>query len=228
MERLSLNIVIPDKYHRTYSMTSSLRVHPALSLGEGSNGLDALFSTISPFSDADPIMRGIRDGTMSWADAAELEEAEAAARLPVAPFTPPTSSAWAAAPPLVRQVAGGTAPTTPPRPRVTFACPRAPARPLFKKPLIYAKPCKTIILRNLPRDSDDLDTILRTAFSPYGTVRDVYIPKNMDVSSPYFGTIKGFALVKFAELSAAEAAETAGSLRIGRNNLSVEFAKEDR
>jgi hypothetical protein len=236
MERLSLNIVIPDKYHRTYSMTSM--IHPALSLGEGSNGLDALFNTISPFSDADPIMRGIRDGTMSWADAAELEEAEAAARLPVAPFTPPTTSAWAATPPLVRQVAGGTAPTTPPRPRVTFACPGgaplarpcpgAPARPLFKKPLTYAKPCKTIILRNLPRDSDDLDTVLRTAFSPYGTVRDVYIPKNMDVSSPYFGTIKGFALVKFAELSAAEAAETAGSLRIGRNNLSVEFAKEDR
>ena len=238
MERLSLNIVIPDKYHRAYSMTSSLQVHPALSLGEGSNGLDALFNTISPFSDADPIMRGIRDGTMSWADAAELEEAEAAARLPVAPFTPPTSSAWATAPPLVRQVAGGTAPSTPPRQRVTFACPGgaplarpcpgAPARPLFKKPLTYTKPCKTIILRNLPRDSDDLDTILRTAFSPYGTVRDVYIPKNMDVSSPYFGTIKGFALVKFAELSAAEAAETAGSLRIGRNNLSVEFAKEDR
>jgi len=236
MERLSLNIVIPDTYHTAYSMTSMIQVRPALSLGEGSNGLDALFNTISPFSEADPIMRGIRDGTMSWADAAELEEAEAAARLPVAPFTPPTTSAWAATPPLVRQVAGGTAPSTPPRPRVTFACPGgaplarpcpgAPARPLFKKPL--AKPCKTIILRNLPRDSDDLDTILRTAFSPYGTVRDVYIPKNMDVSSPYFGTIKGFALVKFAELSAAEAAETAGSLRIGRNNLSVEFAKEDR
>ena len=205
-----------------------IQVQPTLSFGEGSNGLGALFSTISPFSDADPIMRGIRDGTISWADAAELEEAEAAARMPVALFIAPATSAWAAAPPLVRQVAGGTAPTTPPRPRVTFACPGAPARPAFKKPLTYSKPCKTIILRNLPRDSDDLDTALRTAFSPYGTVRDVYIPKNMDVSSPYFGTIKGFALVKFAELSAAEAAETAGSLRIGRNNLSVEFAKEDR
>ena len=112
----------------------------ALSFGEGSNGisdcrrgglsLDCLFNTISPFSDADPIMRGIRDGTMSWADAAELEEAEAAARMPVALFTAPATSAWAAAP------------TTPPRPRVTFACPQgaplarpcpgAPARPTFK------------------------------------------------------------------------------------------------
>ena len=226
MERLSLNIVIPDKYHCAYSMTSMIQ--PALSFGEGSNGLDALFNTISPFSPTDPIMTGMRDGTISWADAAELEEAQAS-RI-TAPFAVPGTSAWAAAPPLVRQVVPvAEPPTTPPRPpRVTFACPGAPARPLFKKPLIYAKPCKTIILRNLPRDSDDLDTILRTAFSPYGTVRDVYIPKNMDVSSPYFGTIKGFALVKFAELSAAEAAETAGSLRIGRNNLSVEFAKEDR
>ena len=211
-----------------------IQVRPALSFGEGSNGisdcrrgglsLDCLFNTISPFSDADPIMRGIRDGTMSWADAAELEEAEATARLPVAPFAVPATSAWGAAPPLVRQVAGGTAPTTPPRPRVTFACPGAPS----KKPLTYSKPCKTIILRNLPRDSDDLEAALLKAFSPYGTIRDVYIPKNMDVSSPYFGTIKGFALVKFADLSAAEAAVTAGSLRIGRNNLSVEFAKEDR
>ena len=238
MEKLSLNIVIPDTYHTAYSMTSMIQVQPTLSFGEGSNGLGALFSTISPFSDADPIMRGIRDGTISWADAAELEEAEAAARMPVALFTPPTTSAWAAAPPLVRQVAGGTAPTTPPRPRVTFACPEgaplarpcpgAPARPTFKKPLTYSKPCKTIILRNLPRDSDDLDAALLKAFSAYGTIRDVYIPKNMDVSSPYFGTIKGFALVKFADLPAAEAAVTAGSLRIGRNNLSVEFAKEDR
>ena len=213
-----------------------IQIRPALSFGEGSNGisdcrrgglsLDCLFNTISPFSDADPIMRGIRDGTMSWADAAELEEAEAAARMPVALFTAPATSAWAAAP------------TTPPRPRVTFACPEgaplarpcpgAPARPTFKKPLTYSKPCKTIILRNLPRDSDDLEAALRAAFSPYGTIRDVYIPKNMDVSSPYFGTIKGFALVKFADLPAAEAAVTAGSLRIGRNNLSVEFAKEDR
>ena len=203
-----------------------IQTAPALSFGEGSNGisdcrrgglsLDCLFNTISPFSDADPIMRGIRDGTMSWADAAELEEAEAPARPPVALFTPPATSAWAAAP------------TTPPRPRVTFACPGAPARPAFKKPLTCSKPCKTIILRNLPRDSDDLEAALRAAFSPYGTIRDVYIPKNMDVSSPYFGTIKGFALVKFADLPAAEAAESAGSLRIGRNNLSVEFAKEDR
>ena len=199
----------------------------ALSFGEGSNGLDSLFSTISPFSDADPIMRGIRDGTLTWAEAAELEEAEAAARsAPIAPFAAPTTSAWARAPPLVRQVAGPpapmTAPSTPPRPpRATLECPGAPKRP------VSGKVVKTLIVRNLPRGADDLEALLRSTFEPYGAVRDVYIPKNMDVSSPYFGTIKGFALVKFAELASAYSA-AAVSLRIGRNNLAVEFAKEDR
>ena len=201
----------------------------ALSFGEGSNGLDSLFSTISPFSDADPIMRGIRDGTLTWAEAAELEEAEAAARsAPIAPFAAPTTSAWARAPPLVRQVAGPPAPmpdapSTPPRaPRAALECPGAPMRP---RP--QGKVVKTLIVRNLPRGADDLEALLRSTFEPYGAVRDVYIPKNMDVSSPYFGTIKGFALVKFAELASAYSA-SAVSLRIGRNNLSVEFAKEDR
>jgi hypothetical protein len=205
------------------SMTSSLRVHPALSFGEGSNGLDSLFSTISPFSPTDSIMRGIRDGTLTWAEAAELEEAESAARsAPFAPFAAPATSAWAAAQPLVRQVAGQP-PLTPPRaPRATLECPGAPMRP---RP--QGKVVKTLIVRNLPRGADDLEALLRSTFEPYGAVRDVYIPKNMDVSSPYFGTIKGFALVKFAELASAYSA-VAVSLRIGRNNLSVEFAKEDR
>ena len=200
----------------------------ALSFGEGSNGLDSLFSTISPFSPTDPIMRGIRDGTLTWAEAAELEEAEGAARsAPIAPFAAPATSAWAAAPPLVRQVAGPPAPMapplTPPRaPRATLECPGAPMRP---RP--QGKVVKTLIVRNLPRGADDLEALLRNTFEPYGAVRDVYIPKNMDVSSPYFGTIKGFALVKFAELASAYSA-SAVSLRIGRNNLSVEFAKEDR
>jgi hypothetical protein len=174
-------------------------------------------------------MRGLRNGTLSWADASELEEAEAqtlaAEAAPIAPFiAPPGTSVWGAAAPLVRQVTGGTAepPATPPRQRVTFACPGAPKKP------ISGKIVKTLIVRNLPRGADDLEVLLRNTFEPYGTVRDIYIPKNMDASSPYFGTIKGFALVKFAELGDAATAASASPLRIGRNNLSVEFAKEDR
>jgi hypothetical protein len=191
-------------------MTST--TYPALSFGEGSNGLDALFSTISPFGDADPIMRGIRDGTLSWADASELEEGD------TAPVAATATFAWARAPPLPI-----APPLTPPRPpRATLECPGAPMRPRPQGKIV-----KTLIVRNLPRGCEDLETLLRTTFEPYGAVRDVYIPKNMDVSSPYFGTIKGFALVKFAELASAYSA-SAVSLRIGRNNLAVEFAKEDR
>jgi hypothetical protein len=191
-------------------MTST--TYPALSFGEGSNGIDALFSTISPFGDADPIMRGIRDGTLSWADATDLEEADAPAGAAAA------TSAWARAPPLPM-----VPPLTPPRPpRATLECPGAPMRPRPQGKIV-----KTLIVRNLPRGCEDLETLLRTTFEPYGAVRDVYIPKNMDVSSPYFGTIKGFALIKFAELASAYSA-SAVSLRIGRNNLAVEFAKEDR
>ena len=204
-------------------------IHPTLSLGEGSNGLDALFNTISPFSDADPIMRGLRDGTLSWAEASELEEAEALASYAsiIVPTVAPDTSAWVSVPALVRQNTSFIlpAPATPPRPSdlPRVSCPGAPKKP------ISGKVVKTLIVRNLPRGADDLEALLRTTFEPYGAVRDVYIPKNMDASSPYFGTIKGFALVKFSELaSASAAASTAGSLRIGRNNLAVEFAKEDR
>jgi RNA recognition motif-containing protein len=52
---------------------------------------------------------------------------------------------------------------------------------------------KTIIARNLPRDIT-MDE-LRFIFEKYGVVRDIYIPKNQDTQSAYFGTIKGFALI---------------------------------
>lgn len=87
---------------------------------------------------------------------------------------------------------------------------------------------KTIITRNLPRDITVEQ--LRCVFEKYGPVRDVYIPRNMDKSSPYFGTIKGFALIKFLkpENSATAYTEQYGRLTIGKNNITVEFAKEDR
>jgi hypothetical protein len=92
----------------------------------------------------------------------------------------------------------------------------------------FAPGIKTIITRNLPRDITVEQ--LRCVFEKYGPVRDVYIPRNMDKSSPYFGTIKGFALIKFLkpENSATAYTEQYGRLTIGKNNITVEFAKEDR
>lgn len=87
---------------------------------------------------------------------------------------------------------------------------------------------KTIITRNLPRDITV--EMLRTAFEKYGPIKDIYIPKNMDKNSPYFGTVKGFALIKFlkADNSATAYKEEYGRLIFGKNNITVEFAKEDR
>ncbi len=103
-----------------------------------------------------------------------------------------------------------------------------PVKPVAPVVPAFAPGIKTIITRNLPRDITVEQ--LRCVFEKYGPVRDVYIPRNMDKSSPYFGTIKGFALIKFLkpEHSATAYTEQYGRLTIGKNNITVEFAKEDR
>jgi hypothetical protein len=87
---------------------------------------------------------------------------------------------------------------------------------------------KTVIARNLPRDVT-VQT-LRAVFEKYGPIKDIYIPKNMDKSSQYFGTIKGFALIKFLnpDHSANAYSSEYGRLTLGKNNITIEFAKEDR
>ena len=178
-------------------MTSPLLLTsaPTLSLDMGSNGLDSMFSTIFPF--IDPIMYGLRNGTLSWADAVELEEAEAATAVPA------------------------TA-TVAQSPRLTII------RPPIRAPN-HTKPCKTIIIRNLPRDCEELESALQLTFMRFSSLKDIYIPKNMDAASPYFGTIKGFALIKFNVLADAINAYNDGApFKMGRNTVSIEFAKEDR
>lgn len=86
----------------------------------------------------------------------------------------------------------------------------------------------TLIVRNLPRNTTVQD--LRMKFDKYGVIRDIYLPKNMDRTSPYFGTLKGFALIKYLKPTSAQDAfkQLYGKLTIGRNNITVDFAKEDR
>ena len=94
-------------------------------------------------------------------------------------------------------------------------------------PTVNAAGIKTVVARNLPRDINELE--LRTLFGAHGTVRDLYIPKNTDRSSQYFGTIKGFALVKFH--NAVDSTHTFLALQklcIRGKNITLEFAKEDR
>jgi len=87
---------------------------------------------------------------------------------------------------------------------------------------------KTLITRNLPRDVTV--EALRAIFERFGPVKDVYIPRNMDRASPYFGTIKGLALIKFLKptYSAKAFTQLYGKLTLGSHNISLEFAKEDR
>jgi hypothetical protein len=87
---------------------------------------------------------------------------------------------------------------------------------------------KTIITRNLPRDIT-VETI-RNTFQKYGPIKDIYIPKNMDKNSPYFGTVKGFALIKFLQPndSAKAYSNEYGRLTYGKNHITVEFANQDK
>jgi FUS-interacting serine-arginine-rich protein 1 len=82
--------------------------------------------------------------------------------------------------------------------------------------------------KNLPRDIDVKE--LRTIFEQYGAIRDIYIPKNMDKSSPYFGTIKGFALIKFLKPddSARAFAAQYALINIRGKNIVLEPASADR
>ncbi len=170
----------------------------------------------------DPIMKALWDGTMKWGDIPGILDSKPR-RASVASAASDESEEYDlvkicshsrrvafADKPLVKQYYKNEAPVT------------APEVPPFTVGI------KTVIARNLPRDVT-VQT-LRAAFEKYGPIKDIYIPKNMDRSSQYFGTIKGFALIKFLnpEHSAAAYTNEYGRLVLGRNNITIEFAKEDR
>jgi len=88
---------------------------------------------------------------------------------------------------------------------------------------------KTLILRNLPRDIQQEE--LRALFEPYGVIPvDIYIPRNMDKTSRYFGTIKGFAVIKFNSVNDSRTGFYAihNRLQMRGNVISADFAKADR
>jgi RNA recognition motif-containing protein len=84
---------------------------------------------------------------------------------------------------------------------------------------------RTVMARNLPRDITLKE--LHAGFAFYGTIQDIYLPKNMDKSSPYYGTIRGFALIRYAKPTEAARAVAVGPLQIEKNIIMLEFAKAD-
>ncbi len=170
---------------------------------------------------ADPLSRVMERGDTLWGDL-DLYFPEAMAvgarRTPLAPCfdmereeEEPAEVSGAVGAPATQQRY-----TAPPASRPAVAVPP------------YTPGIKTIIARNLPRDITP--EMLRGVFEKYGAVRDVYIPRNMDRNSPYFGTVKGFALIKYnsATDSAAAYENEYGRLQLGKNNITVEFAQADR
>ena len=84
----------------------------------------------------------------------------------------------------------------------------------------------TVIARNLPRDITPNE--MYQGFSAFGAILDVYLPKNMDQNSPYYGTLKGFALIKYTKPLESAQAVAAGPLQYKANTITIEFAKADR
>jgi RNA recognition motif-containing protein len=108
-----------------------------------------------------------------------------------------------------------------------IAPPPSPVLPPCTEPIYNPKGIKTIVARNLPRDItiDELKNI----FEKHGALCDIYIPKNQNQTSPYYGTIKGFAIIKFLTTQGSTRAfmgET-NTLVIRSKKITVEFAKED-
>lgn len=105
--------------------------------------------------------------------------------------------------------------------------PPSPILPPCTESLYNPKGVKTIIARNLPRDI--MTNELTSIFEKYGAICDIYIPKNQNQDSPYYGTIKGFAIIKFLTSQGSTRAfmgET-NDLVIRSKKVTVEFAKED-
>lgn len=83
----------------------------------------------------------------------------------------------------------------------------------------------TLMVKNVPRDSNNLNQDLRVLFSKYGPIKDIYIPINRD--GKYAGTIKGFAKLQFRKYQSADNAVTA-SLYLRNNKLAIEYANQDK
>lgn len=90
---------------------------------------------------------------------------------------------------------------------------------------------KTIIIHNLPRINLSLiHNALKKLFKAYGSIHDIYIPKNNDKSCPLYGTIKGFAIIKYqSHIHATKAYNSLAPVFFLLNNhSSIQYASNDK
>ena len=136
--------------------------------------------------------------------------------------------------PIAAPTAEPITPVTPVEPtddgfQVVSKAPKAQAQHASQTQQAQVNPrgIRTIVARNLPRTITDLE--LRKRFGAHGAIQDIYIPKNT-TPGKYFGTIKGFALIKFhthKDSTKVFLAEK-DALFLGGNAVTLEFANQDR
>ena len=168
--------------------------------------LSHLYHQLRTMAFQDPLIRDVMTGKKSWADVSCTKEEN----LLQEQYTQ-SAACRAFTEAVLREV----------------ACP--PPNPEEEEiPNPNPKSIKTIITRNLPRDVTLQE--LRVTFEKYGPVKDIYIPKNTDRESAYFGTVKGFALIKYLteECSTKAYLGECNRFYLRGKLISVEFAKEDR
>ena len=85
-----------------------------------------------------------------------------------------------------------------------------------------------IIARNLPCNTSLED--LHEQYRLYGDIRDISLPRQKDPHHPQYGSICGFAIIKYKTTTQSAHAIRAISehgLSIGGKEVTVEFAKSD-
>ena len=211
----------------TFTEKDELALQEYNTIGEGAAILASLkaFMDNSIDSDAEAeefeeLLRTPR--TVRWAD----EVTVTGVALPVAVAVAPVAAAVA---PVA--VAPTAAPITPADDgfQVVSKAPKAPKVDASQLQQAHINPrgIRTIVARNLPRTITDLE--LRKRFGAHGAIQDIYIPKNT-TPGKYFGTIKGFALIKFhthKDSTKVFLAEK-DALFLGGNAVTLEFANQDR
>ena len=209
-----------------------------------------VISSIARLGRKDAILQKLLNHTLSWADVPEepvvMDEKEMELRAMIAHFKVPTAAKKRVirfadevqVEPAYVYEAVADVPVVVAQPVITVATVAEPVEIPFEVPFEVVKPKRvsplaanpnrihTVIARNLPRDITPNE--MYQGFSAFGAILDVYLPKNMDMNSPYFGTLKGFALIKYTKPIESAQAVAAGPLHYKTNTITIEFAKADR
>jgi hypothetical protein len=192
---------------------------------------ESLAADFSKMMLEDPIMKALWEGKMSWGDILCTPEEEERCRRNRERREAEEAAERAERDALLAERAARDAARGYSKPRVSFAdAPLKPTVVAAPEREVPAFPAgrRTLMAKNLPRDINVQE--LRAIFEAYGAIRDIYIPKNMDKSSPYFGTIKGFAKIQFLKADDSARAFNAqyALLNIRGKNIALEPAAEDR